>query len=327
MANFVSGGTVWAGFLYSGGSSCVASATVSWNSSLTVTISNVKYSYASGSSLSATCKWRVKNNTTGSIVAGYTDTDFLGSSFKATSGTKYTFQACAAGAGYAWGNSTVEEGKEGSSYFTVTSGSGGGGGSDVINYYIITYDANGGTGAPSPTLKIGNYVAYISEETPTKDSVNAGSYTVIFDAGSGLCGTDTLKSNIIKTYEFGYWNTEPDGSGVTYTAGKSYSGNANLYLYAIYLESVKTESIELPMASKDGYSFLGWSTNQNADSGILGSFTPSSNITLYAIWKADGLLHIFDGNNFVTFQIFIYDGSSWGIYCPNIFDFKWYLCS
>ena len=47
-------------------------------------------------------------------------------------------------------------------------------------------------------------------------------------------------------------------------------------------------SITLPTISRSGYAFLGWSENAAAASGMIGSYTPTGSITLYAIWKATG---------------------------------------
>lgn len=325
MAYFVNGGTVSAGFKWVEGE-CVASTSVSWNSNLLVTIGSVTYSYVTGSPVQVPCRWRVKNNTTGTIVAGWKDNVYLGNTFTATNNTQYTFQACIEGP-YPWGNSLIAEGKDGSSYFTVTTSYVP---PDPLETYIITYNAMGGDGAPPAQYKTEGQLVYLSAVIPTKASISEGSYTVTFDACLGYCDTHASSAKITKSYTFWHWNTSSSGSGTRYAPGALYSYNANLALYAMYTEERKTESIVLPEATRDGYDFLGWSTDPAATSGVTGSYTPTGeteNITLYAIWGANGFIYLYDGSEFNPYQIYIYDGSTWDMYCPYVYDDAWSMCS
>ena len=134
--------TVSAGFRSpDGGDVFTAGATVTWDGDLKVTVSDVRYS------TSVSCKWRVKNSVTNSIVAGYNDSGYIGDTFTATEGTTYIFQACVSGPG-AWGNST-----DGSSHFTVTRDSGGGGSSGGSSYPCGNIYISKGTGVKSLIIK------------------------------------------------------------------------------------------------------------------------------------------------------------------------------
>lgn len=320
MATFTNGGTVWAGFVGPGQSGCIASATVSWDDNFNVTISNVKYSYTGGTAISFSCKWRVRLKSGGNSLAG---TDNGTNSFKATEGASYVFQACASGP-YKWGNSLIDEGEDGSSYFTVATSYVP---PDPLETYIITYNANGGTGAPSSHYKTEGEVTYLSYVEPTKADVYEDPYVVTVNANGGECSVSSLSADRIKYFIFGYWNTKPDGSGISYHPGGSYTYDAPLTLYAIYLEDVVIQSVELPTPTRNGYEFLGWATDTSASSGITGTYEPTENITFYAIWKANGLIYIFDGSKFSAFQIFVYDGSNWDMYIPYVYDDEWSLCS
>ena len=44
-------------------------------------------------------------------------------------------------------------------------------------------------------------------------------------------------------------------------------------------------SVVLPELTADGYVFLGWSESAVATTGITGTYTPTSDVTLYAVWK------------------------------------------
>ena len=81
-------------------------------------------------------------------------------------------------------------------------------GSEYVNVsalasYSVTYNANGGTGAPSAQTKWQGESLKLSSSIPTRAN-----------------------------YNFTGWNTAADGSGTGYTAGQTYTGNAALALYA-----------------------------------------------------------------------------------------------
>ena len=69
--------------------------------------------------------------------------------------------------------------------------------------YNITYDANGGSGAPAAQQKGENVQLTLSSTVPTRTG-----------------------------YTFAGWNTASDGSGTAYAAGATYTANAALTLYA-----------------------------------------------------------------------------------------------
>jgi len=180
-------------------------------------------------------------------------------------------------------------------------GSGGGGGGGVgpgnlvdptfppsnITSYTVTFNNNGGSGTiPTQTVAVGSRVTLPN--------------------GSGLS-----KSG----YTFGGWNTNSSGTGITYSAGFSYTPTGNIELFAkwyavgttIYTvifdanggtgtaPTAQTEAagytITLPNGnglSKIGSTFGGWNTNSsgtgtNYSAGS--SYTVNANTTLYAKWN------------------------------------------
>ncbi len=158
--------------------------------------------------------------------------------------------------------------------------------------YTITYDANGGSGAPASQIKGVNESITLSTTKPTRTY-----------------------------YNFSRWNTKADGSGKSYDTGDTYSTNANLTLYAQWygipvtvtlnanggnftnISTTKTISVnygsqygktlsdESPYRSSNystiSYEFDGWYTSPTGGSYVTRYTTvtnPSAH-TLYAHWK------------------------------------------
>ena len=187
--------------------------------------------------------------------------------------------------------------------------------------YMVTYDANGGSGAPSDQYKTHGTALTLSTTKPTKATVSADNYIVTFDANGGICSSESLEAERTISYSFSQWNTNSNGTGTSYNPGTSYTEDAALQLYAIYTSSASTESIILPTPIRDGYKFLGWSADAYDIGGITGEYIPTDNIVLYAIWKPMGLVYIYDDSgDFCPYQIFICDGSGWNQYIPYIYN-------
>jgi uncharacterized repeat protein (TIGR02543 family) len=145
--------------------------------------------------------------------------------------------------------------------------------------YTVTYNANGGSGAPSSQTKWsdtsivlssieptrsgytflgwsttynGNVLYYPGDEYSTNADItlyaiwNAIKYTIYYDAngGTGSPAAQTKKhgetitlSTITPTrtdYAFLGWGTSSSSTVVSYSAGATYSGNTDLWLYAVW---------------------------------------------------------------------------------------------
>lgn len=183
----------------------------------------------------------------------------------------------------------------------------------------ITYDANGGTGAPARQMKNYGESITLSKTIPTKEG-----------------------------YTFQGWATSADAKTAQYAAGAQYSNNASVTLYAVWQANTlkvsyhanggtiavdgymldgglicnndgtkyyQTWTYNNPKTNglinrgtlglaRDGYSFMGWGTSP--DGGVI--FDPdnvdllptditseikvgSCSVTLYAIWKCN---HVYD---------------------------------
>ncbi len=149
----------------------------------------------------------------------------------------------------------------------------------------VTYNANGGSGAPSAVNVTANSLFYISSTKPTRTG-----------------------------YTFQGWSKSSTATAVSYVSGSSVSFSANTTLYAVWkantytisynanggsgapASQAKTYGITLTLSStkptRTGYTFQGWSTSSTATSATYsagGSYTANASATLYAVWKADAV--------------------------------------
>lgn len=161
----------------------------------------------------------------------------------------------------------------------------------------ITYDANGGTGAPAPTEKNRGSTAYLSSTRPAK-------------AG----------------YQFAGWAESPDAATAQYQPGGSYTKDEDITLYAVWKAntysirfyandgtqaSVTQSSLKYDAAytlrantfQQTGYVFLGWAKTANGqviytDQAEIQNLTQTNNATvaLYAQWQANRYQVRFDLN-------------------------------
>jgi uncharacterized repeat protein (TIGR02543 family) len=140
---------------------------------------------------------------------GATDSEGSGSAIDLTKGTTYYYL------GYSWNDDndtlTSYPYAVGATSSSVT----GWYKANVFPYatYKITYNANGGSGAPSAQTKTYGTATTLSSTKPTRTG-----------------------------YTFKCWNTKSDGSGTNYNAGASYSSNSAVTLYAIWTEHYLTMS-------------------------------------------------------------------------------------
>lgn len=149
--------------------------------------------------------------------------------------------------------------------------------------YTVSYNANGGSGAPAAQTKWKDQTLTLTTSKPT--GVKTG-------------------------HTFSKWNTAAAGNGTSYNPGAAYTANANATLYAQWTPNTykitfnanggtggptsqtKTYGVALTLSStiptRTNYNFLGWSTSSTATSPTYkagGSYTNNSNATLYAVWQ------------------------------------------
>ena len=272
--------------------------------------------------------------------------------------------------------------------------------------YTVSYNANGGTGAPGSQTKTHGTALTLSSTIPTKSATTASGYTVTFNGNGGTPSMASTTATDTTSYSFSSWNTAANGSGTSYSAGGSYTANASATLYAQYSGSTAKGSVTTATASRGngsasrtvtinanggsstvtsrtstatityacsgwytaasggskrasagaaytptatetvyaqwtettgaysavtlptaaqctraGFNLLGFATGSTAATAAYApgaSYTPSGNVTLYAVWQAAGLVYIDNGTSLEAYMVFIDNGSGWDQYAPHI---------
>lgn len=146
--------------------------------------------------------------------------------------------------------------------------------------YTVSYNANGGTGAPSAQTKYYGKDLTLSSAKPTRTG-----------------------------YSFQGWSTANDSSA-EYAAGATYSANSGVTLYAVWKANTysvkynanggagapsaqtKTYGVTLKLSTiiptRENYNFLGWATSASATTPQYtagANYTNNSGTTLYAVWE------------------------------------------
>lgn len=146
--------------------------------------------------------------------------------------------------------------------------------------YPVSYDANGGKGAPSSQTKVKGEPLTLSSTIPTSTR------TVTFDLNGGNINGSTADYLVTFSATFSCWTTPvaSDGSFSKYYPGESYAKDAPLALTA-YWSDILEEHLPPVAPTREGYFFSGWYTNPTctARTSHIGE-----DMTFYAHWtKSD----------------------------------------
>lgn len=160
------------------------------------------------------------------------------------------------------------------------------------------------------------YTYVLPTGTPAKNE----SVTVTFNANEG--STTKTSQDGTRAMTFSGWYTAASG-GTKRTTSSEISASETVYAH-YGSGSGSYSSVTMPTASqctRSGYTLLGFSTSSSATSATYApgaSYTPTASIILYAVWKANGSVHIDDGTSFNIYMIYIDNGTSWDQYIPYI---------
>lgn len=143
----------------------------------------------------------------------------------------------------------------------------------TINTYPISYNANGGSGAPNSQTKAYGVPLTLQSAAPT----TAKKYTITFNCRGGTLPI----SSISVSCKCSGWNTKSDSTGTYYALGGSYTANAGATLYAQWSSPAAGS---LPTPTYPGARFDGWYTAPTGGTQVKPATIITANITVYAHW-------------------------------------------
>lgn len=268
-----------------GGSGAPSSQTKTYGT--TLTLSTTKPTKANGSN-----KVDGSFKITGDANGGYfgsasTTTTSITATTSRTDTIKYTFSK--------WNTNTDGSGTSYNSGGNYTTNA-----SDTL-YAIYTSSTTTGT-----TTYSNNAISALSN--PTRANSTVETFTITFNSNGGS-SVSSKSANKTRKYTFGGWATSATATSAN--ASATYTSAKTLYAYWSYSDS--TGAITLPTPTKSGYSFVGWATTADAETADIGtgSYTPSGNITLYAVWSLDNsLIHYNDNGNDVLCAVYYNDNGT-----------------
>lgn len=114
-----------------------------------------------------------------------------------------------------------------------------------------------------------------------RDIQVVATYTITFNGNGVSVSPTTQTASKYTTYEFLGWAN--NATDTTPTASSEHYSNKTVY--ACWKGTTGSAKMTLPDLTRDGYKFLGWATSATATSGLTGTYTATSNVTLYAIWE------------------------------------------
>ena len=142
--------------------------------------------------------------------------------------------------------------------------------------FTISFDANGGGGAPAAQVKTVDKALILSNAIPSVSK----QFSITYNANGGTAA----KASDTFVYTFTAWNTAADDSGTAYQPGGSFTVNADTTLYAQW----EAPAIgELPTAERAGYTFDGWYTAAEGGSKVEAGTVIAADTTLYAHWTGN----------------------------------------
>ena len=193
--------------------------------------------------------------------------------------------------------------------------------------YTISYNANGGSGAPSSQTKTHGVTLTLSSTKPTRVG-----------------------------YEFLGWATSPTATSATYSAGGSYTNNGTATLYAVWkakeysvlyngnggTHSItgsetwedttnkftfgKEYNISLEtLGDKDfkypGYNLLGWNTSGTATEPLTTlKIEKDEQPQLYAIWELGSNIRVYTNGNWQIAIPYVYENGKWKLSISKVFN-------
>lgn len=176
--------------------------------------------------------------------------------------------------------------------------------------YTLSYNANGGSGAPSSqsAAGVGSAKFTISSTSPTRSGYVFKGWATSSTATSASYqpgGTITISAN---TTLYAVWYVTIT---LTYNANGG-SGAPSTQSQTVYSSATFTVSATQP--TKTDFVFVGWADSSTATTASYqagDSITTSANKTIYAVWATSGCpIHYYNGSAIKDCELYYYNGTT-----------------
>lgn len=177
----------------------------------------------------------------------------------------------------------------------------------ALSSYSVSYNANGGSGAPRKQTKYYGQTLKLSTTRPTRTG-----------------------------YTFAGWGTSANDTSVDYAPGANYTANASVTLYAVWTRNtyevtfnanggtingneLYTKSVgyndsigTIPTAIKEYAEFVEWNTSATgAGTKVTEGTRITAALTAYAIWKTGSVVYVKSGGTWKRGTVYIKTGGTW----------------
>lgn len=143
--------------------------------------------------------------------------------------------------------------------------------------------------------------------------------TVTLNSQMSDISTSTLTSTNTLVYK-GYYTATSGGTQLIGTSTTTLTPTTSKSYYAQFTDNSAWTSVILPTLSKENYTFLGWSTDATANTGVIGAYTPPSDIILYGIWYSLADTYCYINNTYKKGKFYVYTNNNWVEVIPYVYN-------
>ena len=197
--------------------------------------------------------------------------------------------------------------------------------------FTVTFDANGGT-TPTASQSVTYASTYGTLPTPTRPGYSFSGWYTAKSGGSKITSSSTVSITAAQTL-YARWTANQYTLTVNPNGG-SYAGSTSATALSTKLQYGTTTNGTIDLPTRNGYSFLGYFTAATGGSMVYdasgvcvknstywdanGAYKSTSNLTVYAQWKANGLIYVGTGTGVQALQIYVGTGNGVQMLMPLV---------
>lgn len=197
--------------------------------------------------------------------------------------------------------------------------------------FTVTFDANGGsTSTASKTVTYAS--TYGTLPTPTRTGHTFGGWYTAKSGGTKITADTTVSITAAQTL-YARWTANQYTLTVNPNGG-AYAGSTSATTLTTKLQYGTTTNGTIAIPERNGYKFLGYYTAATGGTKVYdetgacvknttyfdanGAYKATSNLTVYAQWKANGLIYVGTGTGVQALQIYVGTGNGVQMLMPLV---------